>query len=70
MARKNTSGFRGVHFDKFSGKWMARYGREQKYLGRYTEIIDAAAAYMEYAIKELTKKGRLENEEDSLHPVE
>jgi hypothetical protein len=43
----NTSGFKGVHFSKSSGKWMARIKLNQKtnYLGLFASPEDAHAAY-------------------------
>lgn len=50
----NTSGYRGVSFEKSSGKWMAYIYVEgkQKKLGRYLDLKDAAAAF-DSAAKEL-----------------
>lgn len=45
-ASNNTSGHRGVSFDRSRGKWCARlkvYGRE-RYLGRFNTIEEAIAA--------------------------
>lgn len=49
-SRNNTSGFKGVLWDKQSGRWKARI--RQRDLGYYANIEDAAAAY-EKAAKEL-----------------
>ena len=49
----NTSGFKGVHYDKVNKKWRARiqvYGKGI-HLGRFKDKIDAAKAYDEAAIK-------------------
>ncbi len=45
---RNTSGFRGVCFDKKSGKWQAgiRMGDRACYLGQYDRIENAAQAYL------------------------
>lgn len=46
MAR-NTSGFRGVHWDKERGKWRAyiiKNGKNMN-LGRFDDILEAAKAY-------------------------
>lgn len=50
----NTSGYRGVSFEKYSGKWMAYIYVEgkQKKLGRYLDQLDAAKAF-DKAAKEL-----------------
>lgn len=47
----NTSGVKGVRFDK--GKWQAMITREGKniYLGRFDSIVDAAMAYKRAAIE-------------------
>jgi hypothetical protein len=44
----NTSGFVGVHWDRFRSKWVAYINAKGKlhHLGYYEEIIDAAAARM------------------------
>lgn len=42
-ARGNTSGFRGVHFQKSRGKWTAHF--KGKYIGIFESEIDAAIAY-------------------------
>jgi len=50
----NTSGYKGVYFDKAAGKWRVRIkvdGKE-KYLGRFHTKEEAAAVYEE-AAKEL-----------------
>lgn len=43
----NTSGFKGVSWDKSRGKWFAslRIGKKQKNLGRYPTDVEAARAY-------------------------
>lgn len=45
--RDNTSGFKGVCWNKASGKWMAaiRVNGHKIYLGLFTDINEAAAAY-------------------------
>lgn len=49
----NTSGFKGVNFNKESGKWVARImcHRKSHYLGRYDTPEDAHRAYCEGAIR-------------------
>ncbi len=44
----NTSGVKGVNFDRARGKWTARLSR--KYLGRFDTLFDAAAARRSAAI--------------------
>jgi len=56
MSRKihsnNTSGYRGVSFDKSSGKWMVQIGTAGKRnQGRYKSAIEAARLYDKLAIK-------------------
>lgn len=47
----NTSGYKGVMWDKATGKWMARICIDKKriYIGWYSDKIDAAKAYDEKA---------------------
>lgn len=49
----NTSGFKGVFFDKTHKKWrsMIRLNYKLKHLGYYIDPIDAARAYNDAAIK-------------------
>lgn len=51
--RDNTSGSKGVYWDKANSKWVAnvRIGGKTKYLGRFDRIEDAAAAYKNAAHK-------------------
>lgn len=46
--KDNTSGHKGVHYDKSRGKWMAHIsiGSKMKNLGRYDTFIGALAARM------------------------
>jgi len=46
----NTSGFRGVSWDKINKKWAAKIqvDNKQKHLGRYSTPLDAAKAYERY----------------------
>jgi hypothetical protein len=43
----NTSGYKGVHWDKCNKKWVAqiRVNRKATHLGYFTNIEDAAATY-------------------------
>ncbi len=43
LKNNNTSGFRGVSFDKSRNKWISRVGRKQ--LGRFSTKEEAALAY-------------------------
>lgn len=47
------SGFRGVHLDKTSGKWVAsiRHMKKRRSLGYYARKEDAMAAYIEASIR-------------------
>jgi hypothetical protein len=58
-SRKNTSGYRGVCWDKSRNKWMAFINYRNKHitLGRFDDIIEAAKAYNKSA-KELYKGTR------------
>lgn len=48
----NSSGYKGVTFDKKNQKWAARIKKDRKavHLGRYMDIIEAARAYDRSAI--------------------
>ena len=45
--RNNTSGHKGVSWNKLRGKWMAqiKHGYKNRYLGLFTDIQDAISAY-------------------------
>ena len=45
--KNNTSGFRGVHFDKSKGVFVARCN--SKHLGQFNTAEEASLAYEEYA---------------------
>lgn len=47
--RDNTSGVKGVCWDESKKRWIARIN--QKFIGRFINIEDAACAYAEAAIK-------------------
>jgi hypothetical protein len=46
--RNNTSGFKGVHQDRDSGRWVARLRKDGRthYLGRFATPQEAHAAYV------------------------
>ncbi len=50
--RNNTSGYKGVCFDRKRGKWMASIMArgKRKHIGRFETAVSAAAAYNEAAI--------------------
>lgn len=52
LPRDNTSGRKGVTWDKSRGLWIVHIGinRRLKYLGRYASIDDASDAYDRAAI--------------------
>jgi len=52
-AKSNTSGFKGVSFDKISGKWYShiRYNYKKYHLGCFKTKAEAAAAYNKKAIE-------------------
>ena len=52
LRKDNTSGYRGVVFDKDSGKWTSKICIFKKihYLGRFDTAIEAAIAYDSYVI--------------------
>lgn len=43
----NTSGFKGVYWDRWSGRWKAqiKVGGRRRHIGRYDTREEAAAAY-------------------------
>jgi hypothetical protein len=51
--KNNTSGYKGVYWDKSRNKWLVFIGVNKKYIhiGRFSNIIEAAKAYNEAAIK-------------------
>jgi hypothetical protein len=53
MSKNNTSGIKGVHFDKATKKWKARIkiNGKLKYLGSFDNIEDAKTARQNKAIE-------------------
>ena len=53
MMITNTSGFRGVWWDKFKNKWHSNISVNNKtiHLGRFKNIKDAAKIYNQAALK-------------------
>ena len=53
LQKHNTSGFRGVSWNKHKNKWSAqiKFGGKQSYLGVFTDKLEAAKAYNEAAKK-------------------
>jgi hypothetical protein len=53
LAKDNTSGYKGVFWDKQNKKWRARIGTNNKRinLGSFNDIKNAAIAYNEAALK-------------------
>lgn len=51
--KNNTSGFKGVSWDRFKSKWKAQIQVHGKniYIGRFNDIEECAAAYAEAALK-------------------
>jgi|WetSurMetagenome_2_1015567.scaffolds.fasta_scaffold45770_2 hypothetical protein len=51
ISKHNTSGYKGVHLHKLTGKWRAAIIHQNKYihLGLFVKIEDAAAAYAKAA---------------------
>lgn len=57
LTKRNTSGFKGVSWDKKRSKWRVQlcHNREYVYVGHYEDIEEAAKAYDAKA-KELYKE--------------
>jgi len=52
MPRNNTSGFKGVIFDKRNSRFTAQIGLHgTKYLGSFTTALEASQAYQDAALK-------------------
>ncbi len=49
LFKNNSTGFRGVHLQKQSGRFVAYIGNPPKYLGIYTDALTAAKAYNDAA---------------------
>jgi hypothetical protein len=58
----NTSGIKGVHFDKKANRWIAqiRVNKKRIYLGCFVSAADAKTAYASASKKYHGKFGRLE----------
>lgn len=50
LSKNNTSGVKGVYFNKTKNKWIARCGanRKENYLGEFDNIFDAEKAVQQY----------------------
>ena len=61
LRKGNTSGFKGVFWDKFTGRWMAAIGHNGKFhnLGRFDTREEAASAYAAAAIEKFGEYARL-----------
>ena len=54
LRSNNTSGYKGVSWDKASGKWVAKVkvnGKQQQHLGLFSDPIEAAKTYDRAALK-------------------
>lgn len=60
--RNNTSGFKGVHLDRETGRWVARLRKDGRshYLGRFPTPEAAHAAYVAAAKRMLGEFARVE----------
>jgi len=47
VGTRNTSGFKGVSWQKCANKWIAyiKQGNKRRHLGLFTDVADAARAY-------------------------
>lgn len=61
LAVTNTSGFKGVYWNKPKRKWQAyiSLNNKSKYIGRFHDIEDAARAYDDFARREHGEFARL-----------
>lgn len=60
LGRNNTSGYKGVAWDRGKQRWMAsiRVNRKAIFLGRFDDVVSAAAAYEAAAAKYFGKFAR------------
>lgn len=61
MSKKNTTGYKGVSFDRRFNKYVAYIGSQKtrKYLGSFNDVKSAAAAYNAEAIRRHGEFARL-----------
>ncbi len=61
LKRNNTSGYRGIKFDKRRNKWVAKHGRNRKskHLGEFIDKEEAARAYDKHVKMVLGDRARL-----------
>ena len=61
VAKNNTSGYKGVYFNKKANKWMSyiRYNNKLINLGLFVNPIDAAIAYNNKALELFGEYARL-----------
>lgn len=61
IRRNNTSGYKGVHFNKKLKKWCARYSlnNKRKHIGYYNTPKEAAIAYNEKTLEHYGEFARL-----------
>lgn|SRR3990167_633540 len=57
----NKSGYKGVYFEEYTGKWKAqiKYGNKNHNLGRFEKLKDAAKAYNMAAIENFGEFARI-----------
>jgi hypothetical protein len=63
ISLRNTSGFKGVIWDKVLKKWRTRicFNKKQKHIGLYTTKVEAAKSYNDAAIKYFGEYANLNN---------
>ena len=61
IRKDNTSGFKGVTWDKDRDKWMVSINKDRRrmFIGRYRDLHEAAMAYNEAAVKLFGKYANL-----------
>lgn len=61
LQSNNTTGYRGVYWDKSRGKWlvMVKHQNVQKNLGRYDDKHEAARVYNSFAVEAFGEFARL-----------